>query len=80
MPPRRRKPDPVPERTRALPPGGLLDWSGSEHFAQDALPCWHCGAPTHMRDDRGIPADKVCAERALAEIDQIVQAHAQALL
>lgn len=59
----------------ALPAGGLLDWSAARHFARDARPCWHCGAPTHLRDDKGIPADKVCAEAALAEIDHIVRAY-----
>jgi hypothetical protein len=61
-------------RTPVLPPGGLLDWSASWHFMSEARPCRHCGAPTHLRDAKG-PADKVCAERALAEIDRIVQAH-----
>lgn len=74
MPPRRRSRGPV-KRVMALPPGGLLDWTDSDHFAQDARPCWYCGAPTHLRDEDSRPADKVCAEAALAEIDHIVRAY-----
>ncbi|MGC4947789.1 hypothetical protein ACLQ2N_16530 [Streptomyces sp. DT224] len=61
---------------RALPPGGLLDWSAPWHWNHDARPCRYCGAPTHLRDGKGA-ADKVCAEAALAEIDGIVRAYAQ---
>ncbi|MFD5788653.1 hypothetical protein ACFWH1_18770 [Streptomyces sp. NPDC127037] len=39
----------------------------------EARPCRFCGALTHLQDERG-PADKTCAEAALAEIDGIVQA------
>ncbi|NDK24718.1 hypothetical protein FSY75_09555 [Streptomyces sp. TR1341] len=72
MPPRRRKPV---ARKRALPPGGLLDWSAEWHFDPEALPCRYCGAPTHLRDSRGVAADKVCAEAELAEIDRIVSVY-----
>ncbi|WP_434593456.1 hypothetical protein [Streptomyces sp. A5-4] len=74
MPPRRRKAA-AGSRAPVLPPGGLLDWSASWHFAQDARPCRYCGAPTHLRDSKKIPADKVCAEAALADIDHIVQVY-----
>lgn len=55
-----------------LPPGGLLDWSAACHFSAEARPCRHCGAPTHLRDAGGLPADKVCAEAELAGIARIV--------
>ncbi|MFD3844786.1 hypothetical protein ACFWVB_02700 [Streptomyces microflavus] len=84
MPPRRRKPVVVPARPepRVLPSGGvLLDWSGSGHWEARDLPCRYCSQPTHLRDDRGRPADKVCAELALAEVAQVIQAqHAPQLL
>lgn len=70
MPPRRRRP-----ASDGLPTGGLLDWSDSAHFATDTRPCRHCGAPTHLRDVQGRPADKVCAERALAEVVQVIKTH-----
>ncbi|WP_381792848.1 hypothetical protein [Streptomyces niveus] len=60
-----------------LPVGGLLNWSGSAHFSKTARPCWHCGAPTHLRDNNDRPADKVCAERALADVLQVVAAHSE---
>lgn len=69
MPPRRRKPVAV---SGDLPKNGLLDWSGSEHFSTDARPCRYCGTPTHLRDSQGRPADKVCAEIALAEVAQVL--------
>jgi hypothetical protein len=72
MPPRRRK---AAARTQALPPGGLLDWTDSRHFSHNARPCRYCEAPTHLRDAKGAPADKVCAERALADIDQIIKVY-----
>ncbi|WNI31460.1 hypothetical protein [Streptomyces sp. ITFR-6] len=76
MPPRpRKRAVREPGRKPALPPGGLLDWSASWHFDEQALPCRYCGAPTHLRDSKKSPADKVCAEAALAEIDQIIQVY-----
>ncbi|MFI8278557.1 hypothetical protein ACIGBH_27525 [Streptomyces sp. NPDC085929] len=53
---------------RAPPPAtGVLDWSDRSHWARVQAPCKHCGAPTFLRNDDGLPADKVCAERALTE-------------
>lgn len=60
MPPRRRSP------ARELPPGGLLDWSAPLHWSEQAWPCRYCGSPTHLRDSKRQPADKVCAEAAFA--------------
>jgi hypothetical protein len=69
--------EPRPE----LPPAGLLDWSASRHFATEARPCRYCGKPTHLRDSKGAPADKVCAEEALtrqhAEMAQAYRAQGQ---
>ncbi len=48
-------------------PGTLLDWRDSSHWSWEQLPCRYCGSPTHLRDSRGKPADKVCAEQALAD-------------
>ncbi|MFE0137659.1 hypothetical protein ACFWY6_39800 [Streptomyces sp. NPDC059037] len=53
---------------RASPPGELLDWRESSHWDYgDPLPCRYCGSPTHLRDSKGKPADKVCAEAAVAQ-------------
>ncbi|MEC3995238.1 hypothetical protein VSR01_17515 [Actinacidiphila sp. DG2A-62] len=80
MPPRRRKPAPLlsvpPLAPSPLPVNGCLNWTSSEHWAHDARPCRYCGHPTHLRDDKGTPADKVCAEAALADVASIVQAYA----
>ncbi|MFF9894925.1 hypothetical protein [Streptomyces longispororuber] len=60
----RRRAPPEPEYV----PGALLNWTDSSHWDYDGpLPCRYCGTPTHLRDSRGKPADKVCAEAALAE-------------
>ncbi|WP_284576656.1 hypothetical protein [Streptomyces sp. 2P-4] len=65
-------------RTRSAMPAAvevppvLLDWRAARHFAETARPCWHCGAPTHLRDEDKRPADKVCAERARAEVLAVV--------
>ncbi|MCM1964903.1 hypothetical protein [Streptomyces sp. G1] len=62
MPPRKRRSQPDP-----LPPSGLLDWSHGPHWAWRAEPCRYCdGPPTQLRDSKGKPAHKVCAEAALA--------------
>ncbi|MFC7791308.1 hypothetical protein [Streptomyces cinereoruber] len=72
MPSRSRKPV---SRVPALPPSGVLDWSASWHWSPEARPCRYCGAPTHLRDSKKHPADKVCAEAALADIDQIIRVY-----
>jgi hypothetical protein len=61
-------------RVMALPPGGVLDWRDPSHWSEEARPCRFCGSPTHMRDAKG-PADKVCVERDLAEIDRIINVY-----
>lgn len=46
----------------------LLNWSNPvAHWAWEPKPCRYCGSPTHLRDSKGSPAHKVCAEQALAE-------------
>ncbi|MFF3096733.1 hypothetical protein [Streptomyces cyaneofuscatus] len=55
----------------------LLDWTAARHFAQDCRPCRHCGSPTHLRDDKGRPADKVCAEAAHADVLAIVSTYSE---
>lgn len=58
----RRRAPPEPAYT----PGSLLDWRDSSHWGWDPLPCRYCGRPTHLRDSKNKPADKTCAEEALA--------------
>ncbi|MCX4550541.1 MULTISPECIES: hypothetical protein [unclassified Streptomyces] len=70
MPSLRRKP-----ASDALPTGGLLDWSDSAHYSTDPRLCRHCGVPTHLRDGQGRPAHKVCAERVLAQVMQVVETY-----
>ncbi|WP_327413199.1 hypothetical protein [Streptomyces sp. NBC_01233] len=54
---------------RAPPPaeGQLLDWSDRRHWARVQAPCRYCRTPTFLRDDDNLPADKVCAEKALQQ-------------
>ncbi|MEU5979412.1 hypothetical protein [Streptomyces sp. NPDC047315] len=54
-------------RRPAPAPGLLLDWRDSSHWHRDPRPCRYCQRPTQLRDSRGKPADKVCAEQALAQ-------------
>ncbi|MFJ7592471.1 hypothetical protein ACIQZO_34900 [Streptomyces sp. NPDC097617] len=79
MPPRRRREAPklsVPKlNSSSLPVNGLLDWGTSKHWDWQEQPCRYCGYPTHLRDDKGIPSDKVCAEESLADIAGIVRTH-----
>ncbi|NUR64377.1 MAG: hypothetical protein HOQ47_01340 [Streptomyces sp.] len=58
---RRRAP---PEREYV--PGTLLDWRSSSHWSWEQLPCRYCGVDTNLRDSKGKPAHKTCAEDALA--------------
>lgn len=44
-----------------------LDWRSREHWSWTPLPCRYCGRPTHLRDSKRKPADKVCAEQAIAQ-------------
>lgn len=68
---RRQRPRPaVPE----FHEGQTLDWRSSSHWGGVELPCRYCDAPTPLRDSKGAPAHKVCAETALAE--QYAQAQA----
>lgn len=58
--PRREPRKPVP------PPTGVLDWSVG-HWGGSLLKCRYCPGLTPLRDSRGKPAHKVCAEAAIAE-------------
>ncbi len=47
----------------------IVDWSNDSHWnRRGARPCVHCTTNTQLLDDRGRPAHKVCAERALARL------------
>jgi hypothetical protein len=50
-----------------LPPSGLLDWRDSSHWSDTQKPCRYCGRPTNLRDSRGKPAEKICAEEAIRQ-------------
>lgn len=52
---------------RAPPPGALLDWGDNSHWSERPRPCRYCGRFTHLRDSKGSPAHKVCAEAALQQ-------------
>ena len=44
----------------------VLDWRDSRHLGPARpRPCWVCGRPTRLLDDRGRPSHKVCAEQLL---------------
>ncbi|MDP5310452.1 hypothetical protein [Streptomyces poriferorum] len=45
--------------------GPVLDWRDRSHWSATNAPCRYCGAPTHLRDEAGRPADKTCAEAQL---------------
>lgn len=59
---RRAPPKPGPKYV----PGTLLDWRDNSHWSWTPRPCRHCQGPTHLRDSKGKPTHKVCAEEALA--------------
>jgi hypothetical protein len=42
-------------------PHAVLDWREAHHWSPQARPCTHCGSLTHLRDDAGRPAHKICA-------------------
>lgn len=42
-----------------------LDWSAPHHWNGDHPPCTHCRTPTHLLDDAGRPAHKICTEQLL---------------
>lgn len=44
----------------------VLDWRNPDHWAWTEKPCRYCQRPTHLRDSKGAPAHKVCAEAAIA--------------
>lgn len=58
---RRAPPEP------AYAPGQLLDWTNPTHWSWTEKPCRYCGQPTNLRDSKGSPAHKTCAEEALAQ-------------
>lgn len=49
---------PAPEPVR-------LNWSARSHWGGRCLPCVRCGRPAFLRNGRGEPEHKVCAERAV---------------
>lgn len=60
----------APKRRRPArePPAGLLDWTAARHWDYGGpKPCRYCDGPTQLRDSKGKPSHKVCAEDALAE-------------
>lgn len=57
-----------------LPPGGVLDWSRGGHWSSTLARCRYCPGLTNMRDSKGKPAHKLCAEQAIAE--QVAEAQA----
>lgn len=60
----RRKP-PAPPVVPGRPI--VLDWSGREHSSSTAKQCRYCPGLTYLRDSKGKPAHKVCAENALMQ-------------
>lgn len=57
-----------------LPPSGRLDWTSSKHWSRVQAKCRYCPAFTNLRDSKGKPAHKLCAEQAIAE--QVAEAQA----
>ncbi|WP_331728795.1 hypothetical protein OG693_39435 (plasmid) [Streptomyces sp. NBC_01259] len=39
-----------------------VDWRSASHWSSTARPCRFCGSVTNLRDDRQLPAHKVCYE------------------
>jgi len=54
---------------RVTPAGGpiVLDWTNPNHYSHTPRPCRYCGQDTNLRDSKGKPAHKVCAEQALQQ-------------
>lgn len=59
---RHRRAAPTP---RAAGRPVVLDWRGPEHWSWTDMPCRYCGFDTPLRDSKGKPAHKTCAEDAL---------------
>jgi hypothetical protein len=47
-------------------PQAIADWRAAHRWSPQARRCRHCGAPTYLRDEDGVPAHKLCAERTVA--------------
>lgn len=47
--------------------GVILNWRHPGHWLEIPKVCGYCGWLTHLRDSKGRPAHKVCAERALEQ-------------
>jgi hypothetical protein len=57
-------------KPRTLPAAGgpvVLDWSSREHWSHVQKQCRYCPGLTNLRDSKGKPAHKVCAEAALQQ-------------
>ena len=52
----------------------IVDWREAHHWSPQPRACRHCGAPTHLRDEHGAPAHKVCNERATHDDVPVSQA------
>jgi hypothetical protein len=47
-------------------PPPVLDWRDASHWSWTAKQCRYCPGLTNLRDSKGKPAHKSCAEEALA--------------
>lgn len=48
-------------------PPPVLDWRDARHWSWTAKQCRYCPGLTNLRDSKGKPAHKTCAETALAQ-------------
>ena len=48
----------------APPARVLAEWRAAHHWDAELQACRHCDAPTHLRDDAGVPVHKHCREQA----------------
>lgn len=48
-------------------PPPLLDWRDPKHWSWTPKQCRYCPGLTNLRDSKGKPAHKACAEAALAQ-------------
>lgn len=48
-------------------PPPVLDWRDPSHWSWTQKQCRYCPEMTNLRDSKGKPAHKTCAEQALAQ-------------
>ncbi|MCW2498121.1 hypothetical protein [Jatrophihabitans sp.] len=53
-------------------PAVQLDWRNGIHWSRRRAKCRVCKRPTNLRDDKGRPSHKVCAEQLLARLAERV--------